>query len=184
MRVSDFRVVECAHWESAEQVLDFAEMQGIASMLAFEGERYLGQLYLQEYDPQFRDPIGWEGHRPWADFHLAEPLGLEGRFLTLGCYHVGWMPDDSRDTSLYGKGIGTALLGAVVQWYQSQTVIDGLLTWALPPERRQLLVWAGQMPFTLYRRFGFRELKQVDPQWDPSSAGDKTLFKVMLLTRR
>ena len=30
------------------------ERQGIASMLAFDGERYLGQLYLQEYDLQFR----------------------------------------------------------------------------------------------------------------------------------
>ena len=125
MIVSDYGVVESQHWASADQVAEYVERQGIASMLAFAGQQYVGQLYLQEYDPEFSESGGWTGHRPWANFRVAEPLGLRGRFLTLGCYHVGWMPDNSRDRSLQGRGIGTALLEAVIQWYRGQKVIDG-----------------------------------------------------------
>ena len=42
MKVDDFEVVESAHWESSDQVYEFAAKQGIASMPAFDGERYLG----------------------------------------------------------------------------------------------------------------------------------------------
>jgi GNAT superfamily N-acetyltransferase len=135
-------------------------------MLAFRGSEYLGQLYLQEYDPVFTEPGGWFGHRPWADFRVAEPLGLAGRYLTLGCYHVGWMPDGSRRESLWGRGIGTALLSALVEWYSGQDAVDGLLTWALATGSHPLLQEAGQMPHTVYERFGFREIAQVhDPRW-------------------
>ena len=59
MEIDDFGAVECRHWHSIEQVRKFIEKQGIASMLAFNAGRYAGQLYLQEYDPQFKNPEGW-----------------------------------------------------------------------------------------------------------------------------
>lgn len=189
MQVADYDSVETAHWDSAEQVQEFIESQGIASMLAFDGERYLGQLYLQEYDHRFSEPGGWTGERPWADFRVAEPLVLQGRYLTLGCYHVGWMPDDSRDRSLYGRGIGTALLRAVVEWLRAQERIDGLLTWALVPGSYKLLRDAGQMPYTVYERFGFREVKRIhDPRWQVSEyykdpCEDPLGLRVMVLTK-
>jgi GNAT superfamily N-acetyltransferase len=191
MRVSDYGVVESQHWMSADQVAEYIERQGIASMLAFAGQRCVGQLYLKEYAPEFSEPGGWTGERPWADFQIAEPLGLGGRFLTLGCYHVGWMPDGSRDRSLWGHGIGTALLEAVIVWYRGQVVIDGLISWALVSGCGQLLQWAGQMPYTLYMEYGFREIKKVcDPRWvraiadvDPEGAEeDLTVLRVMLLS--
>lgn len=160
-------------------------------MLAFVGQQYVGQLYLQEYDPEFSEPGGWIGHRPWANFRVAEPLGLGGRLLTLGCYHVGWMPDNSRDRSLQGRGIGTALLEAVISWYRAQNVIDGLMSWALVPGCKGLLQWAGQMPYTVYQKHGFQEIKQVnDPRLaediadiDPEEAQeDLAVLRVMLLT--
>ena len=160
-------------------------------MLAFDGERYLGQLYLQEYDSTFREPGRWHGERPWADFHVADPLGLQGRFLTLGCYHVGWMPGNRRDSSLYSRGIGTALLRAVIRWYRTQQGIEGLLSWALVPGSIKLLSDAGQMPYTVYRKMGFLEIQQVhDPHWTdavtsyeiPDALGeDPTVLRVMLL---
>ena len=184
MKVDDYGVVESSHWQSAADVQEYIDQQGIASMLAFDGDRCLGQLYLKEYDKHFRDPGGWFGERPWADLRLAEPLSLEGRFLTLGCYHVGWMPDNSRDTSLYGQGIGTALLKAVIAWYGDQQSMNGLLTWALPAGSKKLLVAAGQMPYTVYQRFGFQEIKQVDPGWDHEPGIGKPVLKVMLLKMR
>jgi GNAT superfamily N-acetyltransferase len=191
MRVSDYGVIETEHWTSVDQVAEFIECQGIASMLAFDSRRYLGQLYLQEYDPKFSEPGGWFGHRCWADFQVAEPLGLDGRFLTLGCYHVGWMPDGSRDRSLQGQGIGTALLKALIEWYRGQTAIDGLMSWSLVPGRNELLQGAGQMPYPVYQRHGFQEIKQVDdPRWTEAIADidpevvkeDLSVLRVMLLS--
>ena len=160
-------------------------------MLAYVDQQYVGQLYLQEYNPAFIEPGGWNGNRAWADFQVAEPLSLNGRLLTLGCYHVGWMPDGSRDRSLQGRGIGTALLEAIIEWYRGQTAIDGLMSWALVPGSMALLQ-AGQMPYTLYQEYGFREIKQVDdPRWTDVVANidaegakeDLAVLRVMLLTR-
>ena len=190
MMVSDYGVVESQHWASADQVAEYIERQGIASMLAFSGQQYVGQLYLQEYDPQFSEPGGWTGERPWADFKIAGPLGLYGRFLTLGCYHVGGMPDSSRDRSLWGQGIGTVLLKAVIEWYRGQMVIDGLISWALVTGCKGLLQWGGQIPYTIYQKNGFREIKRVkDPSlaeavagFDPEGAEeDLAVLRVMLL---
>jgi GNAT superfamily N-acetyltransferase len=157
--------VECAHWHSAGKVGQFIERQGIASMLAFDADRYLRQLYLTEYDPDFIEPDGWYGNRPWADFHSAQPVDPRRRFLTLGCYHVGWLPN-GRDRSLQGRGIGTALLCGTIDWLSDRQDFDGLLTWARQPGSRQLLLEAGQMSHTVYLRFGFQEIKQVrDAVW-------------------
>ena len=192
MRVSDYGVIETQHWVSVDQVKEYIELQGIASMLAFVDQQYVGQLYLQEYAPEFSEPGGWTGNRPWADFRVAEPLGLSGRLLTLGCYHVGWMPDNSRDRSLQGRGTGTALLEAVIEWYRGQTAINGLMSWALVPGCKTLLQYAGQMPYLVYQKQGFREVKQMDdPRWteaititDPEEAEeDLTALRVMLLTK-
>ncbi len=192
MEVSDYGAVECVHWESAAQVARYIDRQGIASMLAYEGERYLGQLYVQEYDPAFSDPGGHEGHRPWADFRVAEPLELEGRYLTIGCYHVGWLADGTRDSSLYGRGIGTALVTSLIDWFHRDSALDGLLTWALSPASRRLLQIAGQMPRTVYARLGFDEVKRVrDPRWNPlaeewadaGAADDLADLRVFVLRR-
>ncbi len=167
MKVEDFGAVECKHWASPAEVEEYIERQGIASMLAYDAERCVGQLYLKEYDRGFRDVAGWYGERCWADFRIAEPLELQGRWLTLGCYHVGWMPDGRKLRSLRGKGIGTALLKAAIRWFEAQDAIDGLLSWALVPGSHAMLEKAGQIPYTVYRRFGFREAQQVsDPRWD------------------
>ncbi len=172
MEVSDYAVVECQHWTSAGQVREYINRQGIASMLAFDGPLCVGQLYLQQYDPAFTEPGGWTGERPWADFQAAEPLDLDGRLLTLGCYHVGGLPDNSRDGSLWGRGIGTTLLKAVIRWCRDEQSIDGLLSWALVRGCRTLLQAAGQMPHTVYQRHGFQEVKQVqDAQWAGFVAG-------------
>ena len=61
MEVSDYGVVECVHWQSADQVRQYIEKQGIASMLAFARSRCVGQLYLRAYDPHFVEPGGWDG---------------------------------------------------------------------------------------------------------------------------
>ncbi len=161
MEPADFGVVECVHWDSADEVQAYIDRQDIASMLAFDGERCVGQLYLKEYDPAFREPGGWTGDRCWADFQSAEPLGLEGRFLTLGCYHVGRNPDGSQNPSLYGHGIGTTLLEAVIRWLHEQQAIGGLLAWGLVNGSKPLQDWAGQMPHGVYERFGFQEIKRV-----------------------
>ncbi len=191
MQVGDFDAVDRVHWESAEQVEAFIEVQGIASMLAFDGARCVGQLYLKAYDPEFSEPLGWTGNRPWADFRIAEPLELKGRFLTLGCYHVGRGPDGGLDASLYGRGIGTALLEATIDCYRSRDSIDGLLSWGLVSGTTALLQWAGQLSHTTYARRGFREVERLrDPRLDEhlcdvdtaEATEDPAILRVMLLS--
>ena len=163
-------------------------------MLAFEDECYLGQLYVREYDQSFTNPGGVSGGpEPWRDFSLAEPLGLRGRrYLTLGCYHVGWKPGgtwETVDTTTWGNGVGTGLLKAVVEWLRTQESIDGLLAWALVRGSKEIHQHNGQMPYTVYERSGFKEIKRVnDPSWAPyakyyesDAEEDPTLFRVMLL---
>lgn len=192
MEPEDFGLVESLHWTSADEVRAFLEAQGIASMLAFDGPRCVGQLYLKAYDPAFREPGGWTGRRPWADFTPAEPLGLSGRYLTLGCYHVGRLPDGSHDPSRWGQGIAGALLEATIAWLRGDGAQDGLLAWGLVPGSRALLEWGGQLPYSRYLESGFREIKRVrDPRLEPFLEGvdtsgareDPALLRVMRLDR-
>ncbi len=189
---SDFDGVETSDWASSDQVQELIEKQGIGSMLAFEDDRYLGQLYVREYDPEFKNAGGVSGGpEPWRDFSLAEPLGLQGRYLTLGCYHVGYEPGgtwETVDQSKWGGGVGTGLLQAMVEWFQSHDELDGLLAWALVHGSKELHQHNGQLSYTVYERLGFREVKRVnDPSWAPyakyyedDAEEDPTLFRVMV----
>ena len=189
MRTEDFGVVECIHWATADHVRQFIDTQGIASMLAFAGDRCVGQLYVKTYDPMFTEPKGWIGERPWADFQIAEPLPLRGQFITLGCYHVGGTYDGEHDPSLWGRGIATSLLQAVVEWCRSQPAVAGLLSWGLVSGSKPLLQWAGQLPHTTYRRAGFSEIKRTrDPRLQHAGSEvdtaeaqeDPTVLRVMV----
>ena len=147
-------------------------------MLALDNDTCISQLYATEYRPGFESPTKpWSQHRPWADFRLAEPLDLDGRYLTLECYHVGWGQSDSwewatvkdrwlvSDETLRGKGVRSGMLHEVMEWLDMQDKIGGLLTWGLEPDY-ELLVWAGQNSHTAYEWAGFREIKRVvDPIW-------------------
>jgi hypothetical protein len=190
MEPEDFGAVECLHWRSADEVRAYIEEQGIASMLAFDGERCVGQLYLKAYEPGFREPGGWAGNRPWSDFTLAEPLPVSGRHLTLGCYHVGRLADGSHDPSRWGRGIAGTLLETTIEWQRRQQEVDGLLAWGLVPGSRALLEWGGQLPYTRYLESGFQEIAKVrDPRLEPFLEGvdtagareDPLLLRVMRL---
>jgi GNAT superfamily N-acetyltransferase len=189
---ADFGAIVRGHWQSADEIRERIQKSGIASILAFEGTHCVGHLYVREYDPQYRSPEGWTGGWPWADFCIAEPLELQGRHLTLGCYHVGEQLAGGRDTSAQGRGVGKALLGAAIDWLRGQDEIDGLMAWGLVPGSWGLLQWAGQLPHTVYRKAGFREIKHVrDPRLendladvDTSDADeDPALLRVMVLSR-
>ena len=196
IEAKDFDTVETSDWRSHKHVQELIEKQGIGSMLAFDGDRYVGQLYLREYDPDFVNPGGVSGGpEPWRDFSLAEPLGLRGHYLTLGCYHVGWRPGgtwETVDTTLWGKGVGTGLLKAMIEWFRSQDTVDGLLAWALVHGSKEMHQHNGQLPYTVYERLGFDEVKRVnDPSWAPyakyyerDAKEDPTTFRVMLLRRQ
>ena len=80
------------------------------------------------------------------------------------------------------------MLDALVKWFRAQDSIDGLLAWALVHGSKEIHQHNGQMPYTVYKRFGFEEVKRVkDPSWGPyaqyyekDAEEDPTTFRVML----
>jgi hypothetical protein len=86
--------------------------------------------------------------------------------------------------------VGTVLLKATIEWIRSQDAIDGLLAWALVHGSKEMHQHNGQMPYRVYERLGFEEVKRVnDPSWAPDAKyyerdaeEDSTTFRVMLST--
>jgi GNAT superfamily N-acetyltransferase len=89
---------------------------GAAAMLAFDGDRHVGQLQFRRYDPALRSTDGIWDPRYWGDFGDDAPA-LPHDTLAIFCYHVGQLDaTDVRDPRYQQRGIGLALLDALIAW--------------------------------------------------------------------
>ena len=70
-------------------------------------------------------------------------------------------PEDRNDESYYGRGIGTNLLLAAVQW-AAERDYNAIVTMSGIDEFPEYNIWGGMLPLKVYLRRGFDILCPVD----------------------
>jgi GNAT superfamily N-acetyltransferase len=163
--------------------------QGTVGMAAWEGERCVAQLHgYRLLLPGGDNPYWPQWSRPWW-----APLALEGRLSVRGavwchaCFHVGRTIEglarsDEPDTRYSGRGIGTALCRASVAWAQARGYLAVLGTGA-PAGLFQFALWAGSLPWTAYKRLGFRSValetdSETLPRWAQGDSPPEVMAEV------
>ncbi len=142
---------------------------GASAILAFDGARHVGQLQFRRYDPGLRAAKGVYEPAYWGDFGTRAPdLGSDA--LAVFCYHVGQTDDsDERDSAYFGRGIGLALLDALLDWARERG-FGAVVAKATPAARRVMTVMGGQ-PVAAYRERGF----EVTSTWVDAQLRDLVL---------
>ena len=126
---------------------------GASAILAFDGDRHVGQLQFRRYDAALRSPKGVHEPAYWGDFGPHAP-DLGDNALAVFCYHVGQTDDsERRDPAYFGRGIGLALLDHLLDWAQER-LFDAVVAKATPAARPVMTLMGGQ-PVDAYRERGF-----------------------------
>ena len=136
---------------------------GASAILAFDGARHVGQLQFRRYDPGLRAAKGVYEPAYWGDFGARAPeLGDDA--LAVFCYHVGQTDDsDERDAAYFGRGIGLALLDALLDWARERGF--GAVVAKATPAARPVMTMMGGQPVAAYRERGFEVVSTwVDAQ--------------------
>jgi GNAT superfamily N-acetyltransferase len=163
---ADLDRVSGACWESRETQARILDRQGILGMAAWQGSRCVGQLHAYRVTfPQWDDshfpgygrtrPVSWP--LGWPLLAAREKgLRFDGPVWGHACFHVGFADPEARcaDRTFFGRGIGSVLCEASVQWARDHGYAAVLAqggTKAAP----EYNVWMGCLPWTTYARKGF-----------------------------
>ena len=137
--------------------------QEIVGFGAWDGDTCIAQLHCYRLIlPHGSTDLWPEWSRPsFIDGLLDGRLGITGPVWCHACFHVGrsiegFAHSDEPDSRYYGRGIGTALAQASVQWAKDHDyeaviapgTLDGLFSFS---------VMAGGLPWTTYRKLGFTD---------------------------
>lgn len=168
-------------WPEEPSAIDaLFEYQETLGMAAWEGDSCVAQLHCYRLEPDAGRCPGWPEHSDWWSGLWSDALSesqvsdLSGPAWCLSCYHVGRtlesMADDEPDHRYMGRGIGTRLLMAAVEWAMGGDYAAVLAPGA-PPEVPTFAEWYGHMPRTTYEKVGFASLA-VEPQVPAWAQGD------------
>ena len=127
---------------------------GSAAILAFDGDRHVGQLQFRRYIGGQRSPNNIWDPVYWMDFDGRAPTLPPGT-ISVFCYHVGQLDDsDERDSSYFGRGIGAGLLDRLLEWAAS-TGAAAVVAKA-SPSLRPVMGFMGGQPIEVYEERGFQ----------------------------
>jgi GNAT superfamily N-acetyltransferase len=162
MAAGDVGRVPIGHQGEADEVARRIAALGSSAVLAFDGERHVGQLQFRRHVPGTRSPNGLHDPLYWNDFGDHEPELPDGA-VGLYCYHVGQLDDsDARDPRYQGRGIGAQLLDTFLTWADEQR-ITAVVAKAVPAQRPVMAFMGGQPP-AIYEARGFATVASwVDP---------------------
>src|SRR5437867_1570048 len=85
MTAADVGFVPIGHQGERDEVLKRIADLGSSAMLAFDGDRHVGQLQFRRYEPGTGSPNGLWDPLYWADFAGRAPA-LPARALAVFCY--------------------------------------------------------------------------------------------------
>ena len=192
MTAADVGSVPIGHQGEADEVRQRIADLGSSALLAFDGERHVGQLQFRRYAPGTRSPNSLWDPLYWADFDERD-LGLPERTLAVFCYHVGQLADtDDRDARYQGRGIGLRLLDHFLDWAM-QAEFEAVVAKAVPAPR-PIMAFMGGQPAKAYQERGFdvvanwvdTELKAVatDKGIIPNDVSSDDAARVSCVVRR
>ena len=162
----DLDRVAGACWENRQTQIRLLELQEVLGMAAWEGARCVGQLHcyrvsLPDWDdsnfPGYgrKRPVSWPLGWPLL---AAKEKGLrfDGPVWGHACFHVGFAAPDahSADRTYFGRGIGSALCRASVDWAREHGY-SAVLAQGGTKAAPEYNVWMGCLPWTTYARMGF-----------------------------
>ena len=137
---------------------------GSAAILAFDGDQHVAQLQFRRFRHGVRSPRGVWHPMYWLDFGGHAPP-MARYTICICCYHVGQIETgDERDPRYQGRGIGTALLDALLEW---TSVYDFALIAKATPPVPAVSNFMGGMPAHVYEACGF---EAVDRWFDADLA--------------
>ncbi len=126
---------------------------GSSAILAFDGDRHVGQLQFRRYAADTRSPTGMWEPLYWGDFGAHAP-DLPAATLAVFCYHVGQTDDtDARDPRYQGRGIGLQLLDWFLVWAGGKGF--AAVTAKATPPARAVMGFMGGQPAEAYAERGF-----------------------------
>lgn len=161
--------VECISgtcWDSDRTQKRILAQQGILGLAAWQGDLCVGLLHcyrvsLPRWDDALFPAYGRKSPRNWP---LGWPLlaakekavRVEGPVWAHACFHVGFVGPESEhaDRAYFGRGIGTALCQASIQWAREHDYA-AVLAQGGTKAAWEYNVWMGCLPWTTYARLGF-----------------------------
>lgn len=160
-------------WENRETQLRLLDRQETLGMGAWSGDQPVGLLHcyqvnLPDYDdsdfPWYgRDnPVGWP--LGWPLLVTRERrLTFDGPVWGHACFHVGFTQPDSTkaDPSWFGRGIGTDLCRASVEWARDHGYA-AVIAQGGTPAAFEYNIWMGCLPWTSYAALGFEPVAQEE----------------------
>ena len=116
LTIADIGSVPSGCQGDPEQVRARVRDLGSSAILAFDGDRHVGQLQFRRYAANTRSPNGLWDPLYWGNFGSAAP-SLPIETLNVYCFHVGQLDDtDARDATYQARGIGLQLLDYFLDW--------------------------------------------------------------------
>ena len=163
-------VLRC--WPDRDVLAKLFDEQGTIGMAAWEDDKCVAQLHCYRVvlpdgaNAHWPMPYVSADERVFAGWGQWGPkrteLGVTGPVWCNACFHVGrtllTQDSDVADLRYFGRGIGTALCRASIDWAREHdyaAVIAPGAAHGLP----QFTQWYGHLPWTTYDRLGFRKIE-------------------------
>jgi GNAT superfamily N-acetyltransferase len=124
---------------------------------------------LRELIHRFARDRAWDADRTLADLNALDGVCVtrEQVAIVIADLRGDEQPQfDMIESQYHSRGIGTALLGASVDWAR-QHGYTAVVAQAAPRGLRQYAQWAGGLPWTTYARLGFVSLSGTPEQAGP-----------------
>jgi len=166
IELKDLDHITGACWENRQTQIRLLELQEILGFGAWEGDDCVGQLHCYSVTlPQWDDsnfpgygranPVSWPLGWPLL---AAKEKGLkfDKPVWAHACFHVGWtLGSPSADPKYFGRGIGTEMLKASIQWAREHDYA-GIIAHGGTKVAPAYNVWMGCLPWTTYASIGFQ----------------------------